>query len=84
MHQSDLSDPFLRDHIELALRPFVGIVEQDDLEFMRAALARLVRDDLHAVAVLDAARPRSVEQSGECDKIDERAGQAPPAGSRSA
>jgi len=79
-----LEDAFVRAQIDLAVRLFVGAVPDDELGFMRVALAHLLEDDPAAAELLNAARPRSVDESGACDKIDAVARSAPANGAKTA
>ena len=59
------SDPFVAAEIESAIQPYVGMLPDEDLEWMREQLACTLADDEGASALLSAAHPRSdVDESG--------------------
>ncbi|MBN4059105.1 hypothetical protein JYT22_00465 [Endomicrobium sp. AH-315-J14] len=62
------SDPFVAAEIEVAIAPYLGKVPEEELEFMRDELARLLEDDPEARLALDGAYPREVDESGTQEK----------------
>jgi hypothetical protein len=58
-------NPWVVAQIEKAVAPYVGKLSADDVAWMREQLAETLTHDEHASAVLRAAVPRVVDESGE-------------------
>ncbi|MBI4950582.1 MAG: hypothetical protein HY908_00975 [Myxococcales bacterium] len=60
------ADPFVAAEIEAALKPYLGVLPQAELEWMRDQLADTLAEEPAAKALLAAAHPRpEVDESGE-------------------
>ena len=66
-----LSDPFVAAEVEAAIEPYVDILSEEELAFMRDELALLLAEDPEAQDALDGARPREVDRSGTRPKLAE-------------
>jgi len=60
-----LDDPFVALEIDQALAPYAEHLDAEQLEWARDQLAALLTDDSDGRALLDAAHPRQVDESGE-------------------
>lgn len=72
-----LSDPWISQRVDEALAPYIGRLPASDVAWMREQLAETLSNDEHAAAVLRAALPRHVEQSGEVVQGTDQAEKAP-------
>jgi hypothetical protein len=72
-----LSDPWISQRVDEALAPYIGRLPASDVAWMREQLAETLSNDEHAAAVLRAALPRHVDQSGEVAHGSEQAEKAP-------
>ena len=71
-----LSDPWIAARIDEAVAPYVGVLPPDEVAWMREQLAETLATDEHAAQILQGARPREVDRSGEVgcepDGVDEQ------------
>ena len=59
------SDPWIASQIDEIVAPYVGRLPAADLAWLREQLVETLASDDRAAALLKAARPRYVEESGE-------------------
>ncbi len=71
------SDPWVEEQIDEVASPFQQWLSPDDFIWLKRQLFELLHEDGRAAALLKAARPRYVDESGEVG------GAAPPNGIKS-
>jgi hypothetical protein len=59
------SDPWIANQIDEIVAPYVGRLPAGDLAWLREQLVETLAADDRAAALLKAARPRHVDESGE-------------------
>ena len=79
--QGPSADGWIQSQIDAAVAPYVGRLSAEDIAWMRARLAETLATDLRAKDLLQRARPRVVEKSGEvrCGPGAEESAPASPA-----
>lgn len=67
----EATDVWLEAEVEAAVAPYVGVLPEEELGWMRERLRETLQSDAEAASLAHAARPRHVDQSGTvvCDPI---------------